>query len=205
MSRVSSKPPPGGGPSAPEAPAEARSLPWWKLVLLYPTLAVSIVSAIPTYLELMNSMRLGVPYGQSDQALRENRLWQDNIDCAAAPFDGLANKQNVQVDAVVCRSGNVLVRVKPPEASTAYKWVPLDSVVRMAGGFSLIGSAHAQTAAPASPAAGANFEVKCQEWVGNGLIRRRILDRASGRCFDEVVNTFTGKVVSSSPATQCHC
>ena len=177
---------------------------WWKWVLLYPTLVISVVSAVPTYVELVGSTWLNVPFGQYKTAMKENELWKDNIQCAAAPFDGLTNKQNVSVDAVVCLSGHVLVRVKPPEKKTTYRWVPLDSVSAERVGFTLISSAHAKTTPDPAHQAQGNFTIICQQWIGNGLIRRRIHDRAGNRCFDEVVNTYNGQVVSVNPAP-CNC
>jgi hypothetical protein len=184
---------------------------WWQWVLVYPALAISIMGSIPTYIELVGSKILGVPFGDYRVAVRENQLWQENISCAAAPFDGLQTKQKIEVDAVVCLSGNVLVRVNPPGSQTAYKWVPLDSVKRADSGFSLISTAHAVPRAPSQSLpqdgivlAQANYQVMCQQWVGNGLIRRVILNRAINACFAEVVNTFSGQVVNSSPAA-CSC
>jgi hypothetical protein len=193
-------------PAANPGPADDKSRPdtWWKWILIYPTLAISIVSSIPTYIELAGSRSLGVPFGQHKAALRENELWKENIACAAAPFDGLANKQNIQVDAVVCRSGNVLVRVKPPEQKTAYKWVPLDSVAPGKIALNIVPAAHAQSAAAPIIVAQSNFRVLCQNWVANGLIRRRIHDTQRNQCFDEVVNTFSGQVVRANPAP-CSC
>jgi len=190
---------------------------WWTRVADWVTehpkqasaLGGLLVAALPAPMQLAGAMLLGVPYADFLPALRENKLWQENLACASAPFDGLATSRNLQVDAVVCQSGNVLVRVKSPNGDTAYRWVPLDSVVQhaAAGGFSLISSAYAQPLPLLALAAGggSNFEVVCQQWVGNGLVKRRIRDSSTGRCFDEVVNTFTGKVVSSVPAPDCRC
>ncbi len=109
---------------------EDKVLPqkWWQWFLVYPTLVISILSSIPTYIEFAGSSKLGVPFGTYRLAMKENELWKENIECAAAPFSGLANQNNIEVDAVVCLSGNVLVRVKPPAKKTAYKWVPLETV-----------------------------------------------------------------------------
>jgi hypothetical protein len=178
---------------------------WWQWMLLYPALVTSIIAAIPTYLEFGRSQWLGVPFGQYRSAVRENQLWKENIDCAAAPFDGLANKHNVQVDAVVCKSGNVLVRVKSPEGSTAYHWVPLETVTSLTRNtFDFLPDANAQSLAPAEQVAQGNVHVICQWWVGNGQIRRRVRDLNTNRCFDEVVNTYNGIVLSSTPAP-CNC
>jgi hypothetical protein len=186
--------------------ADEKSKPdaWWKWILIYPTLAISIVSSIPTYIELAGSFSHGTSFGQHKAAVRENELWKENIACAAAPFDGLANKHNIEVDAVVCQSGNVLVRVKPPQQQTAYKWVPLDSVTAKRTALDIVAAAHAQSPPAPIVVAQSNFRVLCQNWVGNGLIRRRIQDTQRNQCFDEVVNTFNGQVVRSNPAP-CSC
>jgi hypothetical protein len=214
------RPAPGTSRRKP-SPTGGGRLGWWARVVDWVSdhpkqasaLAGLVVAALPAPLQLAGAMLLGVPYAEFLPALRENKLWKENLACASAPFDGLATPQNMQVDAVVCQSGNVLVRVKSPNGNTAYRWVPLESVVeRTANTFGLIGTAQAE-GVPASAAAlvpmlvagGSNFEVICQQWLGNGLVKRRLLDRGTGRCIDEVVNTFTGKVVSSSPAPDCRC
>lgn len=203
------------GPGLPKAEAPASTSEgskqdkptpqkWWHWVLVYPTLVISILSSIPTYIELVGSTWLKVPFGQYKSAMKENELWKENIHCAAAPFDGLTNKHNVAVDAVVCQSGAVLVRVKPPEKQTTYKWVPLESVTPdRTAGFLLSVAFAAPKDEPIVVAQGA-FVVVCQQWIGNGLIRRRIMNRMTNQCFDEVVNTYNGQVVSSSPAP-CNC
>jgi hypothetical protein len=204
-SRHQVRPPQSGNGQRLDEPKEDKPKPdkWWKWLLLYPTLGISILSSIPTYIELVGSMGLNVPFGQYKAAMKESELWKENIECAAAPFDGLTNKHNVAVDAVVCQSGNVLVRVKPPEKKTAYKWVPLEvAPERVALNF--VGSAYAQTLDRPVPLAQANFFVLCQQWMGNGMIRRRISNRNAGRCFDEVVNTYNGQVLSTNPAP-CNC
>ncbi|WP_374569095.1 hypothetical protein [Ideonella sp.] len=209
------RPAPGAGRRKPTRPDDDRPRWWTRLVdwvTTHPKQASALggllVAALPAPIQLAGAMLLGVPYADFLPALRENKLWQENLACASAPFDGLATSRNLQVDAVVCQSGNVLVRVKSPNGDTAYRWVPQDSVVTLAsGGFSLINSAYAQPLPllALASASGGSFEVICQQWVGNGLVKRRIRDNASGRCFDEVVNTFSGKVVSSTPAPDCRC
>jgi hypothetical protein len=202
--KVSAKP--ASQPLAQEAVGEKpKPDKWWKWVLIYPTLAISVISAVPTYVEFVGSHWLDVPFGEYRLAKRENELWQENINCAAAPFDGLKNKHNVEVDAVVCQSGHVLVRVKPPDNKTKYRWVPLETPAQQRTAVSVIPSAYAQALPDVGEIAQGNFVVICQQWLGNGMIRRRIHDLNGRRCFDEVVNTFNGQVVSTTAAPCVAC
>ena len=41
-------------------------------------------------------------------------------------------------------------------------------------------------------------QVICQRWVGNGRLLRRIRD--ASMCYDEIINTYTGKVEERKPA-----
>lgn len=183
-------------PRANPSHTDDKSTPncWWKWILMYPTLGVTILSAIPTYVEFVGSHVTKVPFGHYKTAVRENELWKENFQCADAPFDGVTNKHNIEVDAVVCKSGNVLVRVKPPGQDTAYKWVPLDSITQKTSAVSFIGTAHAQT----------NNQATCQKWIGNGMVRKQVKNKVKNQCVEEVVNTFNGKVISSK-VVPCTC
>jgi hypothetical protein len=214
-----------------EAPAPRA---WWQWLLMYPALALGMLSGLPTVAELVESYRLGVPFGESRQAMMENKLWRENTSCASAPFSGLVNPFNFEVDAVVCRSGNVLVRVRPPDANrpTIYRWVPLDSLgpTRTADaaptGATPADAAIARLLAGLLPAAaaaepegrgadgaddrdrdralivaqaGPGVQVICQRWLRPGMLLRRVAGGARG-CFDETVNTYTGRVERVAPA-----
>jgi hypothetical protein len=108
----------------PASPAPRR---WWQWFLVYPAVAVALVSAIPTYIELFNSSKFDVPFGQSSLAKQQNDLWERNLTCSAAPLDPFVNEYNVEVDAIICKSGDVLVRVRTPNKKTFYRWVPVDA------------------------------------------------------------------------------
>ena len=41
-------------------------------------------------------------------------------------------------------------------------------------------------------------QVICQRWVGNGRLLRRIRD--ASMCYDEIINTYTGKVEERKPS-----
>jgi hypothetical protein len=198
--------------SKPKKPApEHKHAHWWERLLLYPTLAVALVTAGP---EWINQVRvtvqgLKVTPKEADQ---QNQLWRKNLACSAAPFAWFNSISNVKVDTTTCDSGDVLVRAMTPGNGTFFKWVALDDVIKgnSGDGGGLGSPAHAATLPPVvEHAAEANSQplfhlaqfqanVICQHFVDQRHILRRVSTPQG--CFDEIIDTFNGQVVSRNPA-----
>jgi hypothetical protein len=182
---------------------QAQPQRWYHWVLIYPTLITTVLASIPTYLEMYRSHKHAVGYGESSRAVARNDLFIRNLDCAAAPFDYLVTASNVQVDATICKSGDVFIRGQSPEAGAFYEWVSVEQMTSKGGsaqaslGFNLINSAHAADNGRIQLAQATT--VMCQRWIADGKLLRRISVQGRG-CFDEVVNTYSGRVESSTPA-----
>lgn len=185
---------------------------WWQWLLVYPGLAVSIIGAIPTYMEAFKSYNLGVPFGSSFDAQEQTRLWQENFECAKkANFSTTINKNNVEIGSTVCESGDVLLRGKRPEWNLPQlRWVSWDEVApsdKTSKDFHTLfyinNLAYAGesdrlvlTQAPTS--------VLCQRWVGPGRLLQRI--GTNRGCFDQVINTYNGWIISIRQAPcNPHC
>src|SRR5262245_56082372 len=99
----------------------------FKLILLYPALAIAAIGAIPQYLQVSKAVKLDLPVHEVDAAERENSLWEKNFECAAADKDLLvtALADNTRIAARVCPSGDVLVKVTRVTGDESYRWVPL--------------------------------------------------------------------------------
>jgi hypothetical protein len=180
---------------------------WWQWFFIYPTLIVSLIGSFPTYFELFNSHLLGVPFGRSYDAKEQNRMWNDNFECAQkAAFALITTKQKVEIGTFVCESGDVLLHCKRPEWEKAQRrWVSWNEVAQSSNSKSannfpidLFGRAYAAEPDTIVLAQMSAPSVICQRWVGNGLLLQRIATPAG--CFDQVINTYTGWVVSSMPA-----
>ena len=187
---------------------------WWQWMLLYPGLLVSVLGAVPTYIEAARSMSLGVPFGQSGDARLQNRLWQDNFECSKnIPLTTVRTKQAVEIASIVCESGDILLSGKRPEWSRPqYRWVAWSDVASNAaavgadtiGRLSPIASAHAQEVPQSTGRAIfqraqlAGSQLLCQRWVGQGLLLQRY--GTPQGCFDQIVNTYNGVVVNRYPA-----
>lgn len=172
---------------------------WWQWIMVYPTLIISLLGSIPTIIEKINSIKLGVPYGQSEIAELQNAMWKNNLHCAAAPFKWYKTESNFQVDGTICKSGDVLVRIEAPDKKTGFWWVPVEGIIKGNNMNGLITAANAASDIPPLVIMAQNeAQVLCQRFIADGQLLRRI-DTGQG-CFDEIVNTYTGQVTQRSPA-----
>ena len=174
---------------------------WWQWALLYPTLIVSLLAAIPTITEAYKSIILGVGFGKSEEALEQRRLWERNLDCAQSPYDYLKTASNYQVDATICISGDVLVRVVTPDNNRRYKWVAVaEFAPQRSSSFNLIGSAFANESDEALMLTQlGGIQTICQRFLDQVMLLRRVSVPGQG-CWDEIVNTLNGMVVRRNPA-----
>lgn len=171
---------------------------WWQWLLVYPTIIISVIGAIPTFVELYKSWNRDTPFGMSRIASEENRLWKKNFECSKGEFLSVKNDFNIEVGSIICRSGDVLLRIQAPGQQSIYRWVGLDSLTseKMALGNLFISSAHAGGAGgDLSPIllAQTNSTVLCQRWINSWKLLRRITVQGQG-CFDEIVNTYNGRI-----------
>ena len=203
-------------PGKARAPAaeskDGKPMKWWQWFIVYPTIATSFFAAIPTVANYGKSLTLGVKASEVSDAESQNKLWIKNADCLLNT-KGLSIKtpQAFEVAATVCPNGDILLAGRRADSeSQRLRWVPISDVVPPLGnatsanvdGFSLISSAIAGERRSTIVAQAG--QVICQHWVGQGMLLQRI--STPGGCFDQVVNTFNGVVVSrqNAPCTpQC--
>jgi len=207
--------------SAQAASAAAGPRRWWQWLLVYPTVAVAVIGALPTGIEAARSFNLGVPFGQSADARTQNRLWQENFECPQkANFNTTVNSKKVEIGSAVCESGDVLLFGKRIEWDRPqYRWVSWNEVAptgkstaNSVAWLGLVSEARAAeperiVLAQAAPRAGdssrlmmaqTESRVICQRWVANGQLLQRVA--TPNTCYDQVINTFNGWVVSKHTA-----
>lgn len=199
-----------GAPQRTRGKPESTQSPqrWWQWVLVYPTLALSLLTASPQWLDQARGKALGVP--SASESEKQAQLWQKNRSCAGLPSKGFLNPSNVAVDATICDSGDILVRAVTPQDSEIFKWLAIDDVVRAAPqGGGLIPAANAATLTTRLASSGFALQtptvklallqvnVICTKSDGRFLLRR--IQTPQG-CFDEVIDTYTGALVSRNSA-----
>jgi hypothetical protein len=167
---------------------------WWQWFFLYPTLLIAVLGAVPTFLETYKSYKLRVPVGSSREAEQQTALWQRNFECSKnSQFQTIKTQFNVEVGSIVCESGDVLLKSRPPAKEAQYRWVSWGDIAptkQSQVAFFSVADANADT----NPyVIRVQSGAMCQRWVGNGLLLRRI--RTSNGCIEEIINTYNGSVV----------
>src|SRR5262245_44760299 len=185
----------GSVPTNVNTPSSPTANRWWQWVLIYPTLAITLISPLPTWVDHYQSARLGVSRQNLGLAEEQNRLWQANFDCAKAQeIQGIKTTRNVEVGAQVCPTGDVLIRLKLPDSEQPkIRWVSARSLEQTA----FLGPSTAYAAPASSTAGGQSQSVVNQRWLRAGLLKQRGR-QTSGSCLDIVINTYTGTVVRQS-------
>ena len=200
----------------PEAGEKPRQ--WWQWFMLYPTVAVALLTALPTWIDKGLAVYHGTKTSSYAESDKQRALWRKNLSCSASPFSWYSNPRNVKVDATICDSGDVFVRAATPDNQNFFEWVDLDAVVGASEGGSLIPKANAADLATRLRSlrlAGWNGEigvggplsasqpsatVVCQRFLDDRMLLRHISTPEG--CFDETVDTLNGETVKR---TQVPC
>lgn len=175
---------------------------WWRF-LAYPVLLILLIAlatAVPQWISYAEAWKEGLSVAQLEAGRRQSELWQKNQSCANAPDRFFVTPNNVKVDATICKSGDIVVQVIPPNDNGRYYWVDLEKLssrVVLAKLLSL--DAYAGEAPKATVLAQASF-IMCQRFLDQRMLLRVLNE--GGSCVDEVVDTYTG-IVQSRNASQC--
>ena len=102
---------------AADKPAFVQPRAWWQWVLLYPTLIVSLLTAIPAWIDKYQAYKLGINSKALAAANEQNQLWQANLECTKSQeFQRVTNQHKIEVGAHLCPSGDLLVFIRHPDA-----------------------------------------------------------------------------------------
>jgi hypothetical protein len=111
-------------PSAPAVPAPAaeaafRPRTWWQWILLYPAFALALLTAFPQWLDRALAFAKGIHDMTNSEAMEMNSLFIRNMSCTGAPYQYYREPvQGRIIDATLCPSGDLYVRVLVPDESS---------------------------------------------------------------------------------------
>ena len=134
---MSREEPPTGVPKLePERkPSSSTTLqPWqWLLVLL---LAPSTINGLGLYGDMITRAVNGLPWGEDvKSAKRRDELFSKNMPCMEIKPSWYVAQNGAKIDATICRSGDVLVKVAPPQEQNkmpTYDFMPVEALLKRA-------------------------------------------------------------------------
>jgi hypothetical protein len=179
---------------------------WWQWVILYPALFLAIITAMPQWVQMAANWKSDIPLKEIAAAKDQSALFKKNLTCTTAPLDSFyENTDKLKVDATICASGDVFVRIITPENGKAFHWVDVNKVVNTNVASIFVSQAFAAelteyTIAQNLPQDTSQGSVICQRFLDDRNLLRVV--NVNGACFDEVVDTFKGVTVSQVPS-QC--
>jgi hypothetical protein len=208
--------------------AEDRLRPrtWWQWVVLFPTLAMALITALPDWMDSALALMKGVSDAKNSELLERNRMFTRNLDCIGAPYQWYKVPSGDRiVDATLCPSGDLFVRVRVPDDTSPLAtvvdggrfrdradFVSIDKIVERADRFAALDmlglTAQAGTVPQQSVPVGPNARrsdhlVLVQDQfvfvICQKFVDERMLLRhlqVEGQCFDETVDTYTGVTIS---------
>jgi len=196
------------------APPPAPSGGRWKLAAFL-ILALTILGSIPTVVHVYHLVTLGVNWSEVPFARHQQALWQRNWMCASGPGEDTALSDQAEsapsarrietftglrLRVQACPNGDVLARTVTADGTGRAVWIASEGFEVEEASLTGIMTAIAQEnlTSPGGHTRDADFSIMCQEWkdgTESGLVVRVV--SLPGGCVREVIDIFTGKVVSA--------
>ena len=186
--------------------SDKNSLTWWQWILMYPTLIIAMLGSVPTMMNIFYSIKLDVPLDEVQIAKEQINLWNRNFECArTSPTHwSKVDENGVKVGVIVCPSKDVLVSVNG-NIQASYRWIGYSTFDPTQPVANVLMPAAVAAELPTQMLVGENTQehtVLCQKKLSDHQILRRI-KKPDGRCFDQTIDTATGKVIKEVLA-QCN-
>ena len=174
--------------------------PWWQWVLMYPTLAVAIVGAVPQYQQWVWALVRGVPLDSNIGEVKgQDDAWTKNLDCLTR-IDHIKpiSETPYGIDLLTCPSGDILLTVTPLHSPTmkVSRWIITKQFFDNKATAAWISRANAQAPPPGgAPQTERVLDIRKQ---GSQVIRR--VQLSNGKCVDQTIDSYTGRHLSDRPA-----
>jgi hypothetical protein len=188
---------------------------WWQWLLAYPTLITTAIGAVPQYTTWAKAYMLNVPWNAVSEAEEQKALWTKNFECSwkepsQTAKTTLTTTRNERVTVTLCPSGDALVAIQPPGSEPRFRWIGFDRFEQGAQRAAMMDGWNGFSIRPAAAAESpqrlveSDAVVICVIQDGKGFVVRR-LQLPDGKCQEQVVNPYTGKVVEVRPSACTKC
>src|SRR5215469_11233924 len=105
---------------------------WWQWLLIYPALGIALLTAAPQWIDKIQALANNIQNRTWAEAVEQRNLFVKNTSCTRLPFSWNPTPSHVNVDALLCDSGDVFVTAQLPNGSLSSYIVPLSRVTAAA-------------------------------------------------------------------------
>lgn len=111
--------------AAPEGTAKPQPTSWVQALIIYPTLALSIIGTVPTVWQEVKAWRAGVRSSQLQLVKEQEQLWRRNLECLTEGSAWeVSGPHSLVVKVTICsQTGDALLRYYANDWAPAFRWV----------------------------------------------------------------------------------
>ncbi|MBF2003510.1 MAG: hypothetical protein IGS38_22650 [Synechococcales cyanobacterium M58_A2018_015] len=145
-------------------------------------------------------MRHDIPSNRVNQVIEQKELWEENFECYKQSSSYVVNTVSQEViELTVCPiTGDLLLKLETEGTKPIYQWVAHRKLRDLQSDVALA----AKLPVPGAKQSSSN--VLCQTILPDGTIKR-IIQQPDGQCIEEVVNPYTGEVISQTSVACYTC
>ncbi|WP_299841174.1 hypothetical protein [uncultured Paracoccus sp.] len=217
-------PAPVAPPAKPaDPPPDREPRRWWQWMFLYPTAAALLLTAVPDWVDSLRAFYNDLDRSKITmaEALARTSRINRNLGCLATPAP-LVPAGTSSVESLICDSGDILIRLVTQDGKRAYEIIETARLLAQneppatASAAPLLGRLVSMTAEARQTEArmtlgpiaeqvpddqpaitlAQQYQIitQCQRFLDERMLLRNV--QIGGSCFNEIVDTYTGIVVS---------
>jgi len=170
---------------------------WYTLIRVV-VIAVPVIGATPTALNIYYAWKHGIPYSQVSHRLQQYNLWVKNGNCNIE-YKEISTGRDARVNIGACSTtGDISIQVSLTGARSIFEWIDFNELQQMNTAHNFLMTPAFAEEVPASEVgtrvAQASSHVVCQGWESSTKIVRVVNE--GGRCFKETIAAYSGRVES---------
>ena len=167
----------------------------WYTLIKVAVIAVPVIGATPTALNLYQAWRHGIPYSQVSHKLHQYDLWVKNGSCNI-DYKEIGAARDAKVNIGACpTTGDISIQVSLAGGRSIFEWIDFTELQKMNTAQTFLTTPTFAAEAPAAMAgtrvAEASSRVVCQGWETAAKLVRVVNE--GGRCFKETIAAYSGR------------
>ena len=167
---------------------------WYWLIRIV-VIAVPVIGATPTALNIYYAWKHGIPYSQVSHRLQQYNLWVKNGSCNI-DYKEISTGRDAKVNIGACATtGDISIQVSLAGGRSIFEWIDFNELQQMNTAHDFLMTPAFADEMPASVTgtrvAQANSHVVCQGWESAAKLIRVVNE--GGRCFKETIAAYSGR------------